>query len=201
MNDQNSFFYLPPQPTPAIEEEFSLLMSLGLDDLLDGAERQRFDAYLARYSVFAEQWRAWQQLHQKLCATPHVEPPIGFAAKVELRLVHQDRQKRLWQGTLFGLFLMSIWVGLALVATGLGAFLLFNQSNLLGGLIQNLAYLSSLAASWGASLRGGAATLVGTPQTIALCLGYVGLAVILLSGWFRFLRQTTVDAEPISVGS
>jgi hypothetical protein len=201
MNEQNDYFYLPPQPTQEIIEEFSLLMSLCLDDLLDVAERQRFEAYLARYSVLAHRWRDWQHLHHKLWAAPHVEPPVDFVCRVETRLLHQDRRRHLWQGALFALCLVGVWVGLILLAAGLGAYLLFNQSDWLTDVIHNLAYFSSTVANWLNSLRSGTYTLAASPQAIALCLGYVALATILLSAWFRFLRQTTAEVEPASLTS
>ncbi|HMN29511.1 MAG TPA: hypothetical protein PKE45_15280 [Caldilineaceae bacterium] len=201
MKEQHDNFNLPPQPTQEIVEEFSLLMSLCLDDLLDVAERQRFEAYLARYSALAHRWRDWQRVHHKLWSAPHMEPPAGFVLRVETRLLQQDRRRHLWQGAFFALCLVGVWVGMLLLATGLGAYLLFNQGDWLTDVIHNLAYFSSTAANWLSTLRNSTYTLAASPQAMALCLGYIALAAILLSAWFRFLRQTTTDVESASVTS
>jgi hypothetical protein len=201
MDEQLSQAPEPLQPTLEMREEFTLLMSLALDGLLDASEQQRFDAYLTRYAAFAEQWRDWQHLHQQMIAAPHVEPQADFVGKVGLCLLQQGRRRRLWQGALLAFLLATLWIGLVATVLGLGAFFLLNQGNWLSSLIQSLAQLSSSTAISVATLRTSLAQWLGSPQVVALCLGYLTLDILLLSGWFRFLRQTTADPEPVSVVS
>jgi hypothetical protein len=198
MTDETILSPLPTQPTPEMQEDFALLMSLSLDELMDANEQQRFECYLARYILFARQWRCWQQLHHQMTVAPHIEPPPDFVATVAVRLLQKGRRQRLWQGMLFALVLVVVWLGLALTVAGLAALLLFNQANWLNSLIQNLAYFSSTLSAWFASLRVQASNLVTSPQATALCLLYIILAALLLSVWVRFLRQTTTDGEPVS---
>ena len=44
-------------PPPHVQEEFSLLMSMALDELLDSSEHAEFDSYLATYPTLAREWQ------------------------------------------------------------------------------------------------------------------------------------------------
>ncbi|RIK34669.1 MAG: hypothetical protein DCC55_32715 [Chloroflexi bacterium] len=190
-----------PQPTPEMQEEFTLLMSLRLDNLLDSSEQQQFDSYVERYPLLARQWQEWQRLHQQIAATPHAEPPPGFVDRVELCLVQFERRRRLWQGILFGGLVVLLWSGLVATIVGLGAFLLLSQGVQLNDLIYLLAYLSSTVGHWFAMLRDSLGAIAASPQTMVMLLLYVTLATILLSLWVRFLRRTTTGQGDNSVAA
>ena len=98
-------------PTPEQEEEFMLLMSLSLDNLADAGEAAQFEDYLTRYPTFATQWQGWQRLHQQFVAIPHAEPPVGFVDRFEVRLIQQERRRRLWLGVLIGSLTFLLWAG------------------------------------------------------------------------------------------
>jgi hypothetical protein len=100
---------------------------------------------------------------------------------------------------LIGVFVVLLWGGLLATTVGLGAYLLFNQGNLLGDLIQNLAFFSSAVSQWLTTLRNALNAFVATPQATALAIGYLALAVVMLSLWIRFLRQTIAAPEAVSV--
>lgn len=196
MNEQ--IFAMPqpnPQPTPEAQEEFLLLMSLRLDNLLDSAEEQQFQEMVRAYPVCARAWARWQRVHQQLVDEPSVAPPVNFAQSVEACLLQQERRGRLWQGLLIGLLVVVMWCAVVTIALGLGAYILFNQSNLLGDLIRNLAFVSSLVAQWVATVQRAFNSFAATPQATALAIGYVALAVIALSAWIRFLRGATEVVE------
>jgi hypothetical protein len=196
---KQALFSSTPQPTLEMQEEFTLLMSLQLDGLLDGDEQQRFDSYLEHYPLFARQWREWQRLHHHMVATPHVEPPPDFVERIGLCLLQSERRRRLWQGLLFGGLIVLLWGGLVATVGGLGAFLLFSQGSRLNDLIYLLAYLSATIEHWFTMLWESLGAIAASPQAVAMVLIYVTLATLLLSLWVRFLRRTTDSpvADPV----
>jgi hypothetical protein len=187
-----------PQPTPEVQEEFLLLLSLRLDNLLDSAEEKQFQEMIHFYPACALAWGHWRRLHQQLVAEPAVEPPANFVQNVESCLLQQDRRGRLWQGLLIGLFVVLLWGGLLATTVGLGAYMVFNQSNLLGDLIRNLAIFSSTVSQWLTTLRTALDAFVATPQATALAICYLALAAVMLSFWIRFLRRTVAEPEAVS---
>lgn len=197
---EQALFPPTPQPTLEMQEEFTLLMSLQLDGLLDSNEQQQFDSYLEHYPFFARQWQEWQRLHQRMIATPHVEPPPDFVERVGLCLLQGERRRRLWQGILFGGLVVLLWGGLAATLVGLGAFLLFSSGSRLSDLIYLLAYLSSTVGHWFTMLWDSLGAIVASPQAVVMLLLYITVATVLLSLWVRFLRRTTASpsADPVA---
>jgi hypothetical protein len=189
-----------PQPSPALQDEFTLLMSLQLDGLLDEAEVGQFEEYVQRYPIFARQWREWQHLHGQLVAEPHVLPPVDFVSKVEQSLVQQSRRRQLWQGMALGLLIVVLWGGLFATVAGLGALILVNDGGWLNDMIHQLAFLSSTLGYWLGTGRTMLDTLLGSPQALLICSLYITVAAILLSLWIRFLRRTT-EAETLSLSA
>lgn len=186
------------QPTPAMQEEFTLLMSLRLDGLLDQEALDRFDDYVQRYPAFARQWREWQQIHARMTNAPHEEPPTEFVSRVELRIVHAERRLRLLHGVLLGMVLALLWGALSATVVGLGAFLFVNQGHWLSDVIHNLAFVSSTLAHWSAALGNMWSAIFSSPQMTAVALAYVALAAVMLSWWVRFLRKSIDQAEALS---
>lgn len=187
------------QPTAAMQEEFTLLMSLRLDGLLAPDELAKFEDYLRRYPSFARQWREWQQIHARMANAPHMEPPSLFVNQVELRLMQMERRRHLLHGLLLGAFLALLWGALSATVVGLGAFLFVNQGHWLSDVIHNLAFLSSTLTHWSATLRNVWDTLTSSPQMTAVALAYVTFSVVMLSWWVRFLRKTTAQTEALSL--
>jgi hypothetical protein len=185
------------RPTPEIEAEFVVLMSLRLDGLLDDVERQRFEDYLVCYTALAAQWQEWQQLHRWFDCAPHMDPPANLAANVTRTLLQQARRRRLWQGLLFGAFVMTLWIGVAVAGIWLGALLLLNDGSWVSNLIHNLAFLSSISSHWWRTVSNLIASFGESPQAIGASLAYIALAAVMLSLWVRFLQRTTQGAAPI----
>jgi hypothetical protein len=188
---------MSPQPSPELQDEFTLLMSLHLDGLLDEAEISQFEAYMQRYPRLARQWREWQHLHERLVAEPHVLPPVDFVSKVEQSLVQQGRRRQLWQGMALGILILVLWGGLFATVAGLGALMLVNDGGWLNDMIHQLAFLSSTLGYWLRTGRTLISTLVDLPQAFLICSLYITVAVILLSLWIRFLRRTTASESPL----
>jgi hypothetical protein len=187
----------PNQPSPEELEEFMLLMSLRLDDLLDDDDEHRFQDCMRRYAMCARHWQSWQQMHQELVFASPVEPPVNFVARVEVALVQQDRRRQLWKGVFFGALVLLLWGGVMGMGIAIGAYLLFNQGSWVGTLIHNLAFYLSALNQWLSTVRNALNAFLNTPQALGITLCYLALAAVALSLWVRFLRHTTMDAVSV----
>ncbi len=189
----------PPEPedvlTSAGHEEFSGLMSLSLDDLLDEEGQQQFQVYLERYPVLARQWRSWQLLDRHLALAPAVEPPTGFVQRFEHRLDQQARRtlwgRNLWIASL----IIVVWGGMLIGGASLCAYVLLYQGNWLAGLVHHVAYYGAAVSQWLELTWNTLNAWVATPQAIAFGLVYMMTAGALLTFWVRFLRHTTQATE------
>lgn len=193
------------QPTPADklngadQEDFSLLMSLSLDQLLDAEEETRFQHYLSQHAHCAQQWRRWQQVHQRFAQAPRMEPPRDFARQFATRLDQHERRRQLWWGaTVIGLFIL-LWSGLLIGTVAVGLMLVMNQPVWMTDLIHNLAYLNatlqqSVTLGWDSFN-----SFIATPQAQGLGVAYLVLAIALLALWVRVLRRTTRIEEMVSL--
>ena len=182
-------------PAAEVQEEFGLLMSLSLDDLLDAAEQQRFQGYLERYPVLARQWRSWQLLDHHLMVTPPAEPATGFVQRFELHQVAQDRRRLVGRNLLIAALIIVVWGGMLVGGTALAAYVLLFQGNWLVELIHSLAYYGAAVTKWVETCWHLLTSLVATPQAIGFAIGYAVVAGALLTFWVRFLRQTTRTVE------
>ncbi len=188
----NRLTFRPYEAAPAhVEEEFGLLMSLALDDLLDDQEQIAFDEYLERYPALADDWRQWQELNERLCAVPSVLPPAGFMENFEVRLLQQDRRRRLWLGFGFGAVVMLLSVGVILGTVSLGAFVILRQPDWLTQLVHALAYSSAAAAAGYRSLQVAVESIASSGQMRTFGLLYAVVSTGLIGGWIVFLRRTT----------
>lgn len=178
------------RPTPEQEEEFMLLMSLSLDNLADTGEMAQFEDYLTRYPTFAAQWQGWQRLHQQFVAIPHAEPPVGFVDRFEVRLIQQERRRRLWLGVLIGSLTFLLWAGVVVGVFSMGAYLFTNQGSWLSALVQNLTYSWVNLMHWASTGWETFMIFASTPQAQAIGVGYLLMSVALLGGWLTILRRS-----------
>ncbi|CAN5619891.1 hypothetical protein BH10CHL1_BH10CHL1_21470 [soil metagenome] len=191
-----------PEPedllTPEGQEEFSLLMSLSLDNLLDETEQQKFQTYLERYPTFARQWQNWQVLDRQLVLAPSIEPAAGFVQRFEMRLAQQSIRSRLGRNLWIALFIIVAWVGMLVGGATLFTYVLLYQGNWLAGLVHNLAYYGAAVTQWFELTWQTVASWAATPQAIAFAFIYMVMAAGLLAFWIRFLRNTTQSNELVS---
>lgn len=183
------------QPNAAEQDDFSVLMSLSLDELLDEEERNRFERYLADYATLAAEWQAWQSMHRQLVTIPHAIPAPGFVERFELQLLQQERRRRLRQGIWIGALSLLLWVGVVVSVVGVGSYLFVNQSVWLSETIQNVIFWWATAAHWLQSLIAALAIFAGTPQGKSIGVAYVMLAFGMLGAWSYFLRRATQLVE------
>ncbi len=171
--------------------DFALLMSLALDDLLDDEQQREFEYDLATYPLLAERWSLWQKVDQKLLEEPYVEPPQDFAQTFKMRLVQQERRRRLWFGLAVGSLSVTLWACMTLGLITGGGYVLVSQGDLLGQVIHNSAYFLSVVTNWFQTLSNTTGTILNTPQAYGILLGYALLSALILTGWTRLLRKST----------
>lgn len=172
-------------------EEFLLLMSLALDDLLDEEEAAQFTRYQQQDPALALQWQDWQQMHQQMCAMPHALPTPNFVDRFELRLVQQERRRRLWQGVWIGIVSLVLWATATAGVLSVGTYLFVNQTAVMRDIVQNVIFFFASLATWGNSLLITANSFVSTPQAMGLGIGYLVLTMAMLVGWVFYLRRST----------
>lgn len=191
-----------PEPeetvTPEVQEEFSLLMSLSLDNLLDEIEQQQFQLYLDRYPVCARQWHSWQALDRHLGLAPAIEPTAGFVQRFETRLAQQDNRSLLGRNLWIALFIVVVWIGMLVGGATLFTYVLLYQGSWLAGLVHNLAYYGAAISQWFELTWQAVMAWAVTPQAIAFAFVYLVMAAGLLAFWIRFLRNSTQPVEMVS---
>lgn len=183
------------EPSAHVEEKFSLLMSMALDDLLEGDEQVEFDLYLATYPSLAEEWQDWQALDVQLKAAPSVQPPVDFMVNFEMLLLQHERRRKLWWGMAFGSMAVILWVAVLVGLASLGAFVLFAQPAWLTQAVHGLAYLSANADAWMTAMGSAIRSVVSAQQAAGLAMIYLFVSAAMVGSWIYFLRHSTRSAE------
>lgn len=75
-------------------ERMTALMSLALDGLIDGDDRQPLEQHMKSCATCRAEWQAMVQVAALFESSPTVGPPLGFAVRVERRLADQAKRKR-----------------------------------------------------------------------------------------------------------
>jgi len=190
---------VPIEPAPAMIEEFTMLMSLALDDMLDGAARARFDALVQRFPALAEMWADWQAIDQRLGAMPHAEPAAGFGLRFEQRLAShaQRQQQRVVTVSLIAVLLTAGLGVLGMMSTG--AYVLATQGPWLGEQLRNWVYLSVAVTAWFSALTNTLGALANSPQAQTLGIVYVLAVAVMIVGSLQVLRRSTHLSNAIAV--
>lgn len=168
----------------AQHDEYTLLMSLVLDDEATATESRALREHLATCDACAGTWQRWQELDRRFTLAPMVPAPVDFSPAIAARLDQRAEALRRRRWFVFGLALS--WIAAMLitaVVVGLAS----------GWHLQVLSTGGAVAAAWagvsgvGEWLFRGLAGLVeqeGTPTVAAgvgalLCMT-CGLATVWL---------------------
>jgi hypothetical protein len=76
------------------DEQFSMLMSMDLDGLLDDERKGQLRQHLATCPTCRAEWIAMQQVSAWLESSDMTGPPLGFAIRLERRLEERARNRR-----------------------------------------------------------------------------------------------------------
>lgn len=189
---------LQPQPLVPMEdeaemnnhEEYGMLMSLALDNLLESGEQAQLDAHLADCNRCRAQWNLWQSLDAALHAAPLTAPSPAFVQNFGLRLAAQDRRRQMRLGILLGALTLVMWlIGVAGVALVIGG-LIYNQVGWFTESLHWLAYVWTAVTVIGSSLLALLGGVTEQPSAVGLVAGYVALTGGVLVMWSRYLRRS-----------
>ncbi len=182
-------------------ERGAWLMSLALDNMLQPAEVESFDALLAQDTRLGDEWALWQAVDAKFVAAPTANPSAGFVAEFERRQLQVERRRRLWAGLSVVVAAVLLWSSLVLGLATAGAYVIVNQADWLVTLLHGVAYLSSSLQIQAAALASALTTLLSTPQVQGMLLAYAGVAALTLFAWLRFLRRSVNGSARAIVGT
>ncbi len=77
-----------------MHSEYTLLMSLALDDEAGAADLARLHAHLATCAECRKVWARWQEMDRRFQAEPLVTAPVDLAHQVAARLEERELQRR-----------------------------------------------------------------------------------------------------------
>lgn len=189
-------------PVPLHEEadmnthdEYGLLMSLALDGLLDGEEKNRLDAHLAGCTHCRGQWSLWQSIDSAFRAAPMTAPSAAFVDNFAERLAAQERRRQVRMGIFLGALTLLLWlIGVTGAVLLFGA-LLYNQVGWFTDSLHWLAYLWTALTVITSSLLALAGGLTESPSTLGVLVGYAALTGGVLAVWSRYLRRSLQTVE------
>lgn len=172
-----------------MHSEYTLLMSLALDDEAAAADLTRLHAHLATCVECRRVWARWQEMDRRLQAEPLLVAPAGLAQQVAARLEERELQRRRvrWLGSGLALGWLALTVLGLLAAAGLFAWLTAN--------LQQVGALASTAAqvltAFNGLLRGVVATAdaIGAPVLAAIIGGLACLTCGLAMVWLWLVPQ------------
>ncbi len=169
--------------------QLSQLMSLSLDDALDGAQTSLLRSHLAECSACQVEWAAMQQVSHLLSSAPMIAPPPGFTLRVTQRLDSRETKRR----ELFGgmaLVMGSLSLTSLLIPLVAGMFILLWQACNHPSLLSRIVYLvTRLVTLLNPLLEAGRLMLTVLFPTPGLLILFV-YAVVVLALTIVWLRLT-----------
>jgi len=176
------------------EHEFTVMMSLALDGLLDDSGRQALEEHVATCASCQAQWQAMQALSGLFEGADMVGPPLGFALRVERSLASQERKRRRAFGGMAVLTSSLSLAGLTVAAVCLivAGILAWQWLGPLPAVQQGTSALGQMASGMGLVGKGASFFLgdlllrYGPPLILGLGVGLV----VLLGLWiWLFVRR------------
>jgi hypothetical protein len=172
-------------------EDYGLLMSLALDDLLDQDQAAALQAHLSTCGACHQQWQIWQSIDQQFQMAPVALPPLDFASAVEAQIERRERRRHTQVGVMLAILTFVLWaLGFAGIGLLLG-FLVYNQVGWFGETLHWLAYAWTALSIIGSSLWAVILGLGDNPSAIGAVVCYIVLAIIALGAWTQILRRST----------
>ncbi len=167
--------------------EYTLLMSLALDDEADADDLARLAAHLAACADCREVWARWQEMDRRLRAEPLVAAPVGLARRVAVRLGEHEQRRARWLSSGLALgWLALVLLGL-LAAVGMFVWLVIHLHQT-GALA---SFATQILTAFNGLLRGVAAVVdsIGMPTLAAVMGGLACLTCGLAMVWLWLIPQ------------
>lgn len=184
-------------------QEASELMSLRLDDQLEGDARERLEQHLDMCDSCAQLWEIMQRVERLLSRAPIVAPADGFTARVMARLP----ERRLPNSHLglailvlaFGALVTSVlFIGSLVVTAILEGQSWLEFGRLIRGLIDASWFVEQVRSLFSGLWLTGRVVSRAIPLVVVWLMGLLGLMLLLvwgaIVGRIR-LAQTTMSAE------
>ncbi len=165
-------------------DKITPLMSLAQDGLLDAQGQQELDRHLATCATCRAEWEAMQRVDALFKQSEMVGPPLGFALRVERRLVAKEQRRQRWFRGLAALTGSLSLAGAAATALVLFLFGMIAWGRLgeVPAVQQHIGAVSHIAAGIGLVGKGASLFLgdlllrYGPPLMMLLAFGLVVLA-------------------------
>lgn len=176
------------------EQEYTVMMSLALDGLLDDGDRRSLEEHVATCAVCQAEWQAMQAVSSLFAGADMVGPPLGFALRVERSLAARERKRRRTLGSMAVLTSSLSLAGLTVAAVCLivAGILAWRWLAPLPAVQQGTSALSQMASGMGLVGKGASFFLgdlllrYGPPLIMGLGVG----VVVLLGLWiWLFIRR------------
>lgn len=181
----------PTEHQDNAHDEYGLLMSLALDNMLEGQEAEALDIHLSTCSACNRQWQIWQTINRQFQMAPLVLPPANFVKRVEAQLAHRQKEPDVRVGILLAVLTFIIWgIGLAGVGILLG-FLIYNQIGAFNETLHWLTYAWTALTVVGSSIGRLILSLSENPSALGALVCYIALTIVSLLAWSRLLQRST----------
>lgn len=172
-------------------DEARMLMSMALDGMLDAAEEERLNGWIAADAALGEEWKQWQKMDTLFTGALRCVPAAGFAERFELCLDNHEQQARRRQRVVLGVATTVGWLGALAALLCVGWIVLANQSQWMNGMARELVYYPSAMGIWLQAVQSSLGATLSEPQSAAIAGGYLAATGLLMYGWVRLLRRTT----------
>ncbi len=181
----------PPDTRLLVHDQMGLLMSLALDHMLDPAEQEQFEQHLAQCPPCAHQWQIWQAVDSRFQDPPLMEPPAGFAVRLEARLSRRERRRNLWLALGLGFLTIGVWAASIMGIGVLLSVLAYQFVPWVPHLFLFVADVWATLAAFGNTTWQLIMGLFKAPSTLLAVAGYLLLCLLILGAWTHFLRRST----------
>jgi hypothetical protein len=183
------------------DEQFDMLMSLALDDMLGPDETVQFSKMVADDPELGDIWNEWQEFDHAFQSAPSIDPPSDFVSSFEGRMLRREKRRRLWLGVGISLVAVALWSSLIMGLTGAGAYVMFNQSDWLTATVRFLVYGFASVQSYVSVFASTVATALATPQLQGIAVAYIAFGLFALWIWAMFLRRSVArrGVNPVAV--
>lgn len=175
--------------------DYLLMISLGLDGMLNAHEQRRLDGHLEQCSTCRGQWLLWQVIDQKLLAAPSPELALDFSLKVVEQLSRRERMRNVQIALLLTVLTVFVWALGLIGVFGLVGALIYTNLDRFAATGQFLADGWEVAGVIGQSLWGVVIELTATPTALGVASAYLLIAGLALVVWCLVIQRSTQPAR------
>ena len=174
--------------------EYQLMISLGLDGMLNAHDQGRLDGHLEQCGDCREQWQLWQIVDKKLRAAHVPELALDFSHRVAEQLSRRERMRNVQIALLLTVLTVFVWALGLIGFFGLVSTLIYTNLDRFAATGQLLADGWEVAGVVGESLWGIIIELTATPAALGVASAYFLIAGLALVVWCLVIQRS---AQPV----